>query len=177
MSFGYWFQAGSKYCRCVCLCVCLRVCLAAAEAYHRPPSATGQSHTAQRDPLLWCDEKEPRCCCLCRCLMLFLAPSHPGTDYTAEAQLVGCLSVCLPVCTLAQRFNLTPLSISTLGAAVELCLSCRKWCKGGLNDKASCDANVPSSLPTRGQCTNARRDARRPSKACSEKTYPNTHSF
>lgn len=97
-------------------------------------------------------------------------------------------AVCLSACTHPRPALQPPphLSISTLGAdspaAVEPRLSRRKWCKERLNDTTSCDANVPSSLPTRGQCTNARRDEAEQSLRWKKKrkekgTYSNSHSF
>lgn len=175
MSFGYWFQPGSKYCRCVCLCVfmCVFGCcrgLSQTSICHGT-IAQGSKRSAA---LMW-REGAPLLLPLPLLDVVFgpVPSRHRLHCWGTAGGLSVCLSVGLPACTLAKRFNLTPLSISTLGAespaAVEPRLSRRKWCKGGLNDTASCDASAPSSLPTRGQCTNARRDARRPSKACGGK--------
>lgn len=129
-------------------CVCLRVCLAAVGAYLGPPSAMGQLHTAQRDPLLWCEWKEP-CCCW---LMLFLATS-PFQRRLYCWGTAGGLPVCL---SKPPPRPPTPLIHHTACSSQPHChaaqLSNRKWGKKGLNVGASCDANMLSSLPMRGQC-------------------------
>ena len=122
----------------VCLAVvCLAaVCSAAVEAYQGPPSAERQSHSAQRDPLLWCEWKEPCCCCG---PMLFLA------TYPLQCRL-DCWDTAggLPVCPTPpppphththtiQIFNTHPLiHHTTCGSQTHHCPtrpSDRKWGK------------------------------------------------
>ena len=86
--FQFGFVSGCSRCLRVALCV----------AFRRPISELhlprGQSHAAQRDPLLWCEWKEPRCCWL----MLFLATS-PFQRRLHCSGTAGGLLVCLSVRT------------------------------------------------------------------------------
>lgn len=75
-----------KYCLWAFVCHCL--------PNRRPPSAPGQLLSAQRDPLLWCERKEPCCRCL---LMLFLAAS-PFQRRLNSSETAGGPHACLAVC-------------------------------------------------------------------------------
>lgn len=105
--------------------------------------------------MLWCDWKEPCCCCCCW-LLFFLAhiPISVQTFKTAGAQLVGRLSVH------PSEFNPRPPHFPTPPPRPSsqfhqrtVQLSWRKWGKIGLSDRASCYANMPSSLPSWGEHT------------------------
>lgn len=102
MSFGYWFQAGSKYCWCVCPCVfgCCRG-LSQTSICHRTIA-----HSSKRSAALMWREGAPLLLPLLLLDIVFgPVPSRHRLHCWGTA---GGLSVCLPVCTLIQRFNLPP---------------------------------------------------------------------
>lgn len=104
------------------------MCLSAAEANLGPPSAMGQLHVAQRDPLLWCEWKEP-CCCR---LMLFLATSpfqHRLHCWGTAGRMPGCLAGWLNPPFKASRLLNHLTSCSWQPRCCTAQLSCRKWSK------------------------------------------------